>query len=176
MVLFPHSAQPARLQARGDAPCPTSLVWPERGVNPRRVRIAAHAKANLFLRILARESSGYHSLETLFTLLELADELIIEPAPSGVELTVEGGDTGPAEENLVTRAARLILEATGQRNGIRIHLIKRIPVRAGLGGGSSDGAATLHAANRVFCNPIPRHEILQLATRLGTDVPFFASV
>src|SRR5260370_11579206 len=94
MVLFPHSAQPARLQARGDAPCPTSLVWPERGVNPRRVRIAAHAKANLFLRILARESSGYHSLETLFTLLELADELIIEPAPSGVELTVEGGDTG----------------------------------------------------------------------------------
>ncbi|MBI4502541.1 MAG: 4-(cytidine 5'-diphospho)-2-C-methyl-D-erythritol kinase [Gemmatimonadetes bacterium] len=139
------------------------------------VGIVAHAKVNLFLRILAREASGYHSIETLFSLLELADEVTVERAASGVELTVDGGDTGPADENLATRAAQLVLGAAGNRSGVRIHLVKRIPVRAGLGGGSSDGAATLHAVNLLLGNPVPRHEILQLASRLGSDVPFFAS-
>src|SRR6185503_4142944 len=137
--------------------------------------IAAHAKANLYLRILSRETSGFHSIETLFTLLELADEVTVETTNGGVELTVDGAETGPADENLATRAARLVLSATGERCGVRIHLLKRIPVRAGLGGGSSDGAATLHAVNAVLGNPVPRHEILQMATHLGSDVPFLAS-
>lgn len=140
-----------------------------------RVRIAAYAKANLFLRVLARETSGYHSLETLFTLLELADELTVERASRGIELSVHGADTGPAEENLAYRAAKLVLAATGERFGVRIHLRKQIPVRAGLGGGSSDGAAALHAVNRLAGDVVPRHEILQFAARLGSDVPFFAS-
>ncbi|MBI4420461.1 MAG: 4-(cytidine 5'-diphospho)-2-C-methyl-D-erythritol kinase [Gemmatimonadetes bacterium] len=139
------------------------------------VKTAAHAKANLFLRILGRDDSGYHSLETLFTLLELADELTVEVTPRGVELVVDGADTGPPEDNLVTRAARLVLDATGNRFGVRITLLKQIPVRAGLGGGSSDGAATLHAVNALAGNAVPRHEIIQLATRLGSDVAFFAS-
>ena len=139
------------------------------------VRIRAHAKTNLFLRVLARESSGFHTIETLFALLELADDLTVEPAPSGVELSVEGAETGPAEDNLVTRAARLVLAATGNRAGVRIRLVKRIPVQAGLGGGSSDGAAALHAVNALLGNPVPRHEILQLATQLGSDVAFLAS-
>lgn len=140
-----------------------------------RVRVAAHAKANLFLRVLARETSGYHSLETLFTLLELADELTVERTASGIELTVQGADTGPLEENLVYRGAKLVLAATGERFGVRIHVRKTIPVRGGLGGGSSDGAAALHAVNRLAGDPVPRHEILQFAARLGSDVPFFAS-
>lgn len=140
-----------------------------------RVRIAAHAKANLFLRVLAREASGYHSLETLFTLLELADELSVERTAGGIELLVDGADTGPVEENLAYRAAKLVLAATGERFGVRIHLRKHIPVRAGLGGGSSGGAAALHAVNRLTGDPVPRHEILQFAARLGSDVPFFAS-
>lgn len=140
-----------------------------------RVRIAAHAKANLFLRVLAREESGFHSIETLFTLLELADELVVERTASGIELDVQGADTGPTEENLAYRAARLMLDATGQRFGVRLALDKRIPVQAGLGGGSSDGAAVLHAVNHLASNAVPRHEILQLAGRLGSDVPFFAS-
>ena len=144
-------------------------------MTPGRVQIAAHAKANLFLRILAREASGFHTIETLFALLELADELTVELLPQDIELRVEGGDTGPDEQNLVTRAARLVLDATGTRGGVRIHLVKRIPIRAGLGGGSSDGAAALHAVNLLLGNPVPRHEILQLATRLGSDVAFFAS-
>lgn len=140
-----------------------------------RVRIAAHAKANLFLRVLARETSGYHSLETLFTLLELADQLTVERTAAGIELSVDGADTGPAEENLAYRAAKLVLAATGERFGVRIHLRKQIPVRAGLGGGSSDGAAALQAVNRLAGDVVPRHEILQFAARLGSDVPFFAS-
>ena len=139
------------------------------------VRILAHAKANLFLRVLARETSGYHTLETLFTLLELADELTTEATEGGVELVVEGADTGPKDDNLVTRGARLMLEATGNRFGVRIKLVKRIPVRAGLGGGSSDGAAALYAVNALARNAVPRHEILQLAAKLGSDVAFFAS-
>ena len=137
--------------------------------------IAAHAKANLFLRVLAREASGFHSLETLFTLLELHDEITVERIADGIELTVEGWDTGPTEENLAYRAAELVLKATGRRFGVRMHLVKRIPVQAGLGGGSSDGAAALHAVNRLADNSVPRHELVQFAAKLGSDVAFFAS-
>ncbi len=141
-----------------------------------RVRIAAHAKANLFLRILAREESGYHSLETLYTLLDLHDDLTVERTGSGIELTVDGDvDVGPAEENLAYRAAEMVLQATGNRFGVALHLKKSIPVKAGLGGGSSDGAAALHAVNHLAEGAVPRHEILQFAARLGSDVPFFAS-
>lgn len=142
---------------------------------PARIRIAAHAKANLFLRVLAREASGFHSIETLFTLLELNDELVIERIPQGIELEVRGADTGPTEDNLAHRAAALILAETGHRFGVRITLTKRIPVRAGLGGGSSDAAAALHGINALAERPLPRQEILQLAARLGSDVPFLAS-
>lgn len=140
-----------------------------------RVRVLAHAKANLFLRVLAREVSGFHSIETLFTLLELADEITVERTASGVELSVHGADTGPVEENLAYRAARSLLAAVGERFGVRIELLKRIPVGGGLGGGSSDAAATLHAVNRLAQHAVPRHEILQLAAALGSDVAFFAS-
>jgi 4-diphosphocytidyl-2-C-methyl-D-erythritol kinase len=139
------------------------------------VEIQAHAKANLFLRVLAREDSGYHSIETLFTLLELCDSLTVERIDNGIELSVEGAQTGPAEQNLAYRAAAMVLEATGRKFGVHVHLNKEIPVRAGLGGGSSDGAATLHAVNRLAGDAVPRHEILQFAAKLGSDVPFLSS-
>ena len=142
-----------------------------------RVRIAAHAKLNLLLRILAREApTGYHQIETAFALLELADELIVTRTAGGeVALTVYGPDLGPPEQNLAVRAARAVLEATGHKFGVAIELTKRIPVQAGLGGGSSDAAAALHAANALAANAVPRHELLHFATRLGADVAFFAS-
>ncbi|MEX0692514.1 MAG: 4-(cytidine 5'-diphospho)-2-C-methyl-D-erythritol kinase [Gemmatimonadales bacterium] len=139
------------------------------------VTIQAHAKANLFLRVLAREQSGFHQLETLFTLLELHDTLTVERNAGGVELTVEGADTGPADDNLAVRAARMVLDATGARFGVRMHLTKRIPVGGGLGGGSSNGAAALHAVNQLAGNAVPSHEILQFAAKLGADMPFLAS-
>jgi 4-diphosphocytidyl-2-C-methyl-D-erythritol kinase len=142
---------------------------------PDTVEINAHAKANLFVRVLAQEASGYHSIETLFTLLELHDDLTVERAESGIELTVEGADTGPVERNLAHRAAAMVLAATGNRFGVRMRLRKRTPVMAGLGGGSSNGAAALHAVNRLAENAVPRHELLQFAAKLGSDVPFLAA-
>ena len=139
------------------------------------IRVRAHAKVNLFLRILARESSGFHQIETAFALLELADDLVLRRTNSGVTLEVEGPDLGPTDENLAVRAARMVLDATGNRFGVAIKLIKRIPVRAGLGGGSSDGAATLQAVNALAGNAVPRHELHHFAAKLGADVAFFAS-
>ena len=141
------------------------------------VRILAHAKVNLFLRILASETGGFHQIETAFALLELADELVVRrTAPgAGVTLEVNGPDLGPADENLAVRAARAVLGATGTKFGVALTLTKRIPVRAGLGGGSSDAAAALHAVNALANQAIPMPELLHFAARLGADVPFFAS-
>jgi 4-diphosphocytidyl-2-C-methyl-D-erythritol kinase len=140
------------------------------------VELPAHAKVNLLLRVLAREDDGFHGLETIFALLDLHDTLSAERVEgSSVTLTVEGGDTGPAAENTVVRAANQVLDATGRRFGLRLHLVKRIPVKSGLGGGSSDGAAALLAANHLAANAVPRHELLQFAARLGSDVAFFVA-
>ena len=139
------------------------------------VRVAAHAKINLFLRILARESSSYHQIETAFALLELADALEVRRVDSGVALEVDGPDLGPVEENLAVRAVRAVLDATGNKFGVALRLTKRIPARAGLGGGSADAAAALHAVNALAGNAVPRHELLHLAARLGADVAFCAS-
>lgn len=140
------------------------------------VRMPAHAKLNLFLRVLAREADGYHGLETLFCLVSLADELRAERRDGrGVTIEVEGADVGPPAENLALRAAASVLAATGQRFAVHLTLAKRVPARAGLGGGSSDAAAALVAVNRLAGEAVPRHELLQLAARLGSDVPFFLS-
>ena len=139
------------------------------------LRVMAHAKVNLFLRILARESSGFHQIETAFSLLELADELIVRRTDAGVTLDIDGPDLGPVDDNLAVRAARMILDATGNRFGVAITLTKRIPVRAGLGGGSSDAAAALHVVNTLAGNAVPRQELMHFATRLGADVAFFAA-
>jgi 4-diphosphocytidyl-2-C-methyl-D-erythritol kinase len=134
------------------------------------------AKVNLFLRVLAREDDGYHGIETLFCRISLADELVMERREGrGVTIEVEGADTGPDDQNLAVRAAQMVVDATGSRSALHIRLTKRIPVRAGLGGGSSNAAAALAAAGQLMGNAIPRHELLQFASRLGADVPFFLS-
>ena len=140
------------------------------------ITLTAPAKVNLFLRVLAREASGYHGIETLFCRISLADTLTVVAADGRtVALTSEGEDCGPPAENLATRAAELVLAATGERSGVSLHLVKNIPSKAGLGGGSSDAAAALLGTNQLLGNPIPRHELMQLAARLGADVPFFVS-
>ncbi|HEX2637839.1 MAG TPA: 4-(cytidine 5'-diphospho)-2-C-methyl-D-erythritol kinase [Gemmatimonadales bacterium] len=140
------------------------------------VTVAAPAKLNLFLRVLARESDGFHSLETLFCLVSLADTVVATRREERVvSIEVEGADVGPPEQNLASRAAALVLEATGHPFGVHLRLTKRIPVRAGLGGGSSDAAAALHAVNALAGGAVPRHELLQFGARLGSDVPFFVT-
>lgn len=137
----------------------------------------APAKVNLLLRILAREQSGYHGIETVFCRIGLADEVTVtmtEPS-GGVELVVDGPDLGPPAKNLAVRAAEAVINATGRRFSLRIGLRKNIPVAAGLGGGSSDAATVLELANQLAGNPIPRAELLHFASRLGADVPFLLS-
>ncbi len=140
-----------------------------------RVSIAAHAKANLKLRVLNREPSGYHNLETLFALLELHDVLEVERIESGIELSTHGAEVGPEQQNLAFRAADRVLAATGRKFGVKISLTKSIPVQAGLGGGSSDGAAALHAVNLLADEAVPERELLEFGAKLGSDVPFFVS-
>ncbi len=137
------------------------------------VRVECRAKLNLFLRVLSRQEDGYHGLETLFCLIDLADTLEAERLDSGVELDTDATDLGPPEENLAVRAAEMVLAATGRRHGVRLRLTKRIPAQAGLGGGSADAAGALLAVNQIAGHAVPQHELLQFAARLGSDVPFF---
>lgn len=138
--------------------------------------VEAPAKLNLFLRILSREANGYHGIETLFARIGLSDRLTAEIADApGITLTVDGPDLGPAAENLAVRAAELVSAALRPGFGVKLHLEKRIPVGAGLGGGSADAAAALQAVNALGGNAVPRHELFQMAARLGADVPFCLS-
>ena len=139
-------------------------------------RVTSHAKVNLFLRVLSHDTDGYHGIETLFCLVSLADELVAERVDGGdVTLDSGGADLGPDDANLAVRGAQAVLQATGRKFGVNLRLTKRIPIRAGLGGGSSNGAAALTAVNQLAGNAVPQHELLQFAARLGSDVPFFLS-
>jgi 4-diphosphocytidyl-2-C-methyl-D-erythritol kinase len=137
------------------------------------VTVFAHAKLNLLLRVLAREDDGYHGIETVFCRLGLADELTVERRPGeGVSLEVRGAAVGPEAENLAVLGAAAALALLRTRFAVHLTLTKRIPVGAGLGGGSADAAAALHAVNALTGQALPRHELFQCAARLGADVPF----
>ncbi|HEX2188990.1 MAG TPA: 4-(cytidine 5'-diphospho)-2-C-methyl-D-erythritol kinase [Longimicrobiaceae bacterium] len=138
------------------------------------VRVDAPAKVNLRLRVLAREASGYHGLESVFCAVSLADTVEARPGGPGIRLRVTGGvDTGPPERNLAVRAAERFHAELGTEPALELALTKRIPSAAGLGGGSSDAAATLRALNALHGEPFGRAELLQMAIELGSDVPFF---
>jgi 4-diphosphocytidyl-2-C-methyl-D-erythritol kinase len=138
------------------------------------VRVEAPAKVNLRLRVLAREASGFHSLESLFCSISLADTVEVRAGEPGIRLEVRGGvETGPPERNLVVRAAERFHAALGTPPALEVALAKRIPSAAGLGGGSSDAAAALRALNALHGEPFGRAELLAMAAELGSDVPFF---
>lgn len=135
--------------------------------------LRAHAKLNLFLRVLAREAGGYHQIETLFCAIELADALRIERAAPGIALEVRGAELGTAEDNLVHRAAVAYFTAVGETPALRIVLDKYIPHGAGLGGGSSDAATTLRALDDLHGGRIGIERLREIGHGLGSDVPFF---
>lgn len=139
------------------------------------LKLQAPAKINLFLRILAQEKTGFHQLETLFSAVDFGDTLCLEEKPSGVEFEAEGLPMGPTESNLAYRAAKAFFQAANRPGGVRIHLDKRIPLRAGLGGGSSDAATVLLGLSTLFPGWVDGFELLALAGSLGSDVPFFLS-
>jgi 4-diphosphocytidyl-2-C-methyl-D-erythritol kinase len=143
---------------------------------PRTIRIRAHAKINLSLRVGARQADGFHPLQTVFQSLALHDTLEITPRPGPFELTC--GDPGvPVDDrNLVTRAARALWSAlgrAGEPRGVAVHLSKHIPMQAGLGGGSSDAASALSALARLWQPRGARADLAAVAAGLGSDVPYF---
>jgi 4-diphosphocytidyl-2-C-methyl-D-erythritol kinase len=139
------------------------------------IRLLAPAKLNLYLRVLGLRPDGYHEIETVFERIDLADELTFEPHPSEVGLTCTDPTLSCGEENLIAKAARLLQAASGARLGARIHVVKRIPIAAGLGGGSSDAATTLAGLNELWGLGLAQARLIELAAQLGSDVPCFLS-
>jgi len=141
-------------------------------------RVVAQAKVNLVLRVLAREASGYHSIETVFLRLDLGDVVQVRATASGRSVDCAGpalpaDGLGPAEKNLAYRAALAYQEATGWPAGFAIEIDKRIPVGAGLGGGSADAGAVLRCLDALPASrkPLGRN-FVEIAAALGSDVPF----
>ncbi len=150
------------------------------------VTVACPAKVNLFLRILARENTGYHQIETLLQAVGLHDRVEAHPADSGIGLKVVEGPTAPGlgdlvaevgedANNTVTRAARAFYEATGIAPAVSLVLTKSIPAGTGLGGASSDAAGTLAALNALHGRPLEPDRLIEIGGTIGADVPFFCT-
>jgi 4-diphosphocytidyl-2-C-methyl-D-erythritol kinase len=138
-------------------------------------RTLAQAKVNLALRILGRNDDGYHSIETVFLRLELADGVVVKATdgPRSLRCEVMAGEK--PEENLAFRAAEEFAVAVGWPAGFEIELDKRIPIGGGLGGGSADAAAVLRILNAIAPHPLPVASLLEIAASVGADVPFLVS-
>ena len=144
--------------------------------SPALTRLAP-AKLNLFLHVTGRRADGYHELQTLFQLLDYGDELSFDPLPNGnLSLHAEGptANAMPLDGNLILQAAELLRqEAKDPMLGAAISLYKRLPAGAGLGGGSSDAAATLLALNELWQLDLSEAHLCELGVKLGADVPVF---
>lgn len=136
-----------------------------------RITVQAQAKINWALDILSRREDGYHEMDMLMQKIALSDEIRFETA-RWTTLTVNGHLIANAGKNLIVRAANLLNEYMGEKRGVRITLSKRIPVRAGLGGGSADCAAALMALNDLWGFKLPAKTLKKLALSLGADVPY----
>jgi 4-diphosphocytidyl-2-C-methyl-D-erythritol kinase len=136
-------------------------------------RWAAPAKLNLFLHITGRRADGYHELQTVFQLIDLCDTLTFRVRDDGRIARPEGPEAIAPESDLTVRAAQALKSATGTGLGTEIRVHKRIPVGAGLGGGSSDAATTFLALNELWGCRLPAAELARLALPLGADVPVF---
>lgn len=133
----------------------------------------APAKINLMLDVLHKRPDGYHEVEMIMTMVDLADRLEMEAlSRDTIIISSQAGYIPLDEKNLAFQAAKLIKERYNVRSGVYIHLDKNIPVAAGLAGGSSDAAATLRGLNRLWDLQIPMEELKQLGAELGSDVPF----
>lgn len=143
----------------------------------KSVRVPAYAKVNLRLDVLGRRADGYHELRTIFQAISLHDTLVLETKREpGIDLRIAGNPElsgEPAQDNLVYRAVHQLVRDMGLDHGVRAVLTKRIPVGRGLGGGSGDAAAALVGLLRLTGKRIEPARLLEIASSLGADVPFF---
>lgn len=142
----------------------------------KAVREFANAKINLYLDVIARREDGFHDIKTVMHSISLSDELTVSYKPSpitNIRLRIKGNRFLPTDEkNLAVRAAALYLGALQKTADIEITLKKKIPIAAGLAGGSSDAAATLRAMNRLFDKAFTERALFKMAAQLGSDVPY----
>ncbi len=139
------------------------------------LQILSPAKINLFLEVVGRRPDGYHEIESVMQLVDLCDRVVLRRRLRGIRVSVSGAELPSGRANLAYKAAALLMETARLRGGVHVHLEKRIPVAAGLGGGSSNAAAVLAGLNRLYDLGCPRESLLSLAASLGSDVPFFLS-
>ena len=138
------------------------------------VVVWAPAKINLFLEILGKRPDGYHEIATLMVAIRLYDTLVFKEDPAGaISLTCNQSKLSTGPDNLIVRAADLLREYTGCKQGANIRLVKRIPLSAGLAGGSTDAAATLAGLNEMWRLGLNHVQLSELGSKLGSDVPFF---
>ncbi|MCF6156067.1 MAG: 4-(cytidine 5'-diphospho)-2-C-methyl-D-erythritol kinase [Candidatus Brocadia sp.] len=143
--------------------------WEEQG----KIKIAAPAKINLFLEILGKRPDGYHEIETVMQEVSLCDYIYMENHDRDIEFVCSNPKLPIGEDNLVLKAVRLFQKESGIFRGVKIYLEKRIPVGAGLGGGSSDAVATLFGLNKIWKVEYNEKKLMSLAEKLGSDTPFF---
>lgn len=141
-----------------------------------RIYEKAPAKINLSLDVLHKRDDGYHEVEMIMTMVDLADRIEMQELPRDtIMISSQAGYIPLDEKNLAFQAAKLIKERYDVKQGVYIHLDKKIPVAAGLAGGSSDAAATLRGLNRLWKLGISEDELKELGSELGSDVPFCVS-
>jgi 4-diphosphocytidyl-2-C-methyl-D-erythritol kinase len=139
-----------------------------------RLTLSAHAKVNLWLRVLGKRADGFHEVATRMCPIALADEVTVQAEPGGeTRLTCSDRSIPTDESNLAMKALRGFEKAAGRVQPFHLHLEKRIPHGAGLGGGSSDAAAVLRALNQLSGEPLTAAQLHDIAAGLGSDVPFF---
>lgn len=133
----------------------------------------AYAKINLGLDVLRRRPDGYHEVKMVMQTVDIYDDLFLEKTEKpGVELQIEGSELTAGKDNLICRAAELFMEEKGIAGGVKIRLVKRIPIAAGMAGGSSDAAATLRGMNELWETGCSAQELQKLGVRLGADIPY----
>src|SRR3989304_2298373 len=140
-----------------------------------RVILPSPSKINLYLEVLGRRDDGYHEITSIAVLTELCDTVTLERRASGITIGVADPQVPSGPQNLCYRAADLLLRHCGIAAGINIRIEKRIPVAGGMGGGSSNAAATLWGLNLVYELGRSREELMCLGGELGSDVPLFFS-
>jgi len=137
------------------------------------MQVLAPAKINLSLNIRGRRKDGFHEIETLISPISLHDKIDIKKQNRWIDFSCDDPTLSSGDDNLVVRAAKLFFEQTKIKSGVSIKLEKKIPHGAGLGGGSSDAAATLRALDQLFETKLSREELVKLGSTIGSDVPFF---
>ena len=137
------------------------------------LKLKSPAKLNLYLRILNKRPDGYNNIVTLFERINLFDDIVITQRPEGIKIICDNPQVPTGSANLAYKAARFLLEYAGIKKGCQIEIVKRIPPKSGLGGGSSNAAAALLGLNRLWRLKLSKEELAKIAVKVGADVSFF---